>query len=54
MTHDLDLVTDADGRVQFRGFFGTYDVRVERVSAEPLLRQVHLSADTANVWDLRL
>lgn len=33
MTHDLQATTDAQGRVTFRGFYGTYDMKAGDASA---------------------
>jgi len=45
MDMQLDSVTDAQGRVNFRGFHGTYEVTFTPPNAAPTVRIIQLQPD---------
>jgi endo-1,4-beta-xylanase len=54
MTRDLHMVTDADGKITFRGFFGRYDITVTLPDGSRKVLNIHLQEKGTNYWRFSL
>lgn len=54
MTQPFSAVTDAAGRVSFRGFYGQYEVILRQPDRQHLAHRFHLAEHTENTWVLKL
>jgi endo-1,4-beta-xylanase len=50
MTPPISTVTDVEGKVSFRGFFGEHQVVVRRPGQRHPTYRVHLAQDSENAW----
>jgi endo-1,4-beta-xylanase len=54
MTRDLHLVTDADGKITFRGFYGKYEITVTLPDGSSKVLDIHLKEKGTNYWRFSL
>ncbi len=54
MTKDLNLKTDKNGQVSFRGFYGTYQVVATRRDGTSQTLDIHLKDSETNYWKFAL
>jgi len=54
MTKNRTLPTDKDGRVNFRGFYGKYQIKITKPDGSPQLFDVHLAEKANNRWEFKL
>lgn len=54
LTQPFNAVTDAAGGVNFRGFYGQYEVSLRQAGRQHLCHRFHLSKHAENTWALRM
>jgi len=54
MTKSLELVADKNGRVNFRGFYGEYDIVVTKPDGSKQTIRKHLQEKATNQWKVEL
>ncbi len=52
MTKSLQLNSDTNGQVTFRGFYGKYEVKVTDSEGKTSVKEVHMKKDAANQFEL--
>lgn len=54
MTKDKKLITDKKGQTKFRGFYGSYEVKVTKPGGAIQTFNIHLKENDSNEWSFKL